>query len=345
MPPSNRSSRNSSRSSRRDDRDKQASAASRSLSFRKLSDQFRRWKKKKGRPSEAFAQQLAEAQRTLEFRGVQRQLKKTKFPTFNLLRFLRPGAGDPISTRDALAALLRAGTFAFLQLAIISVVFSSIPAKFNNPNWYLQVLSYLADTGPVYLLGFGFGVLALFVAPADSATPKFRKRLTGLSHKFYLFLALLIPIQVGLTFWLFTQAYGQERIQLIALRSESQALLVGAKQQTSTEGFIAFLQSRRLTADVNAIRSNPLDRVKAELITSVQSQQKQGEQRIMDAARQRTLSYAIQTVKLFISLVILAGFVRLLYGLLKRSSLQRTASPIITNTPPKISITPPTADN
>jgi len=324
MPPSKRSSRSSSRRSRQADRAKQASAASRSLRFRKLRDQFRRWKKRQVRSSEAFSQQLAEAQKALEFRDAQRKLKKLKFPILNIGRFLRPGSGEPVSTRDALAALLRAATFALLQLTLISIVFSSIPAKFNNPEWYLQILSFIVQAGPVYILAFGLGALALFVAPSDPLTPKFRKNLTGLSHKLYVFLALLIPIQAGLTFWLFSQAYGQERIQLSGLRSESQAILVGVRQQTSTEGFIAFLQSRRITVDVNAIRSNPIDRVKAELITLLQSQQKQAEERIKDEARQTTLRYAIQSVKLFISLVIVAGFSRLLFGMLKRSTLQRS---------------------
>jgi len=338
MQPSKRSSRSSSRRSRRDDRAKQAYAARRSLRFGKLSEKFRRWKKRQSRSGEAFVKQLAAAQKNLEFRGVKRQLRKTRFPTLNIARFLRPGAGDPIPTRDALAALLRAATFALLQLTLISIVFSSIPAKATNPEWYLQVLSFIAETGPVYILAFGLGALALFVAPADPASPKFRKRLIGLSRKLYIFLGLLIPVQAALTFWLFSQAYGQERIQLNALQTESKAIIAGAKQQTSTESFIIYLQSRRITADVNAIRSNPLDRMKDGLITMLQSQQQEAEQRIRNEARKNTFRYVVQTVKLFINLVIVVGFARLLFGMLKRSSQQKTASPKIIITPQKADI-------
>ena len=137
---------------------------------------------------------------------------------------------------------------------------------------------------------------------------------------------------------MFSQAYGQERIQLNALQTESKAIITGAKQQTSTEGFIFYLQSRRITADVNAIRSNPLDRMKDGLITMLQSQQQEAEQRIRNEARKNTLRYIVQTVKLFINLFIVAGFARLLFGMLKRSSQQKTASPKIIITPLKADI-------
>jgi hypothetical protein len=333
MPQSKSSNHSSSRRSRRDYKAKQASTARKSLRFGKLSEQFRRWKKRQERSGVEFAEQLAEARKNLEFRGIKRQLRKTRFPTLNIARFLRPAAGIPIPTRDALSALLRAATFALLQLTLISIVFSSIPAKPTKPEWYLQVLSLIAETGPVYILAFGLGALALFVAPADPALPKFRKRLIGLSHKLYIFLALLLPVQAAFTFWLFSQAYGQERIQLNAVKTESNAIIAGAKQQTSTESFINYLQSRGVTADLNAIRSNPLDRVKDELITMLQSQQTEVQQRIRNETRKNTLRYVLQTFKLFISLVILAGFARLLFGILKRSFLQKTASSKIIITP------------
>jgi hypothetical protein len=323
MPTSKRPNRSSSRrSSRRANRSFQTPSVNKSLDIRKLSDQFRRWKKRQGQSTEALALQLTQAQKALEFRGLQRQLKRKRFPALDLIRIFRPGSGEVITSRHAVAILLRRSTLALFFLTLVSIVFNSIPVRATKPEWYLQILSFIANSGPVIILAFGLGSLALYLAPSELPTHKFRSLLINLSQKLFIILSLLLPLQICLTVWLFSQAFGQERVQLSAVRSESEALLIGVKRQTTTDSFIAYLQSRRLSADVNAIRVTPLDRVKSELITLIQSEQKQREEKIRSEARQAIFRNSLDTAKLFLSLIIITFFSRLNYSMLKRSSVQ-----------------------
>lgn len=297
--------------------------------------QLRRWKRRQRRSEAAAAQNLAAVSKAISFRGLWKPLRKLSFRSIRLRTLIKPGSGDPVSTRDALGSVLRYSTTALLLITLISFVFDALPIRIASSQWYLQLLSLVAESIPVLVLAVVFGFLALFIAPSDPAQPRFRRRLLALSRNLYLVFVVLIPIQLGMTSWLLGQAYSSERNQLNAIQSEANALIAGAREQSTPEAFLAYLQSRNLAANSPAVTNAALPTVKASFIDFVRSQRRQNEQRLAASSRQTLLRNLVSASKLFISLVIGCGFFRVSYGMLKLSSLQRTATSA--GTPPEAS--------
>jgi hypothetical protein len=244
---------------------------------------------------------------------------------FKPLAWLRPAIGEPLSTREAAALLLRSATRALLLLVLISLALNALPIRLGGPEWYLQVLAYVAENAPVLMLASAMGLLSLFVGPADAPAQAFRRRLLSTSRILSLIAALLLPVQIGLTVWLYGQAYGADRARLGAIRAASDALITGARQQNSKEDFLAYLRSRGMTGDLAAIEAAPLLQVRSEFIQQVLSNQKQQEQSLASNTRNVLLRYSVNALKLFLNLLVLATYLRGLYAFVKRSSLQRAA--------------------
>ena len=251
------------------------------------------------------------------------QSRRQQRPAFNVLALFWPPAVDGLPTRDAVSLLMRRAASALLLLIVVTLVLNAVPVRLGGPQWYLQVLAYIAENVPALILVSLFALLSLHVGTNDAASTAYRTRLLRSSRFGYLLALLLLPVQIGCTAWLYGQAYSNDRTQLTAIRANADALISGARQPGSKAEFLSYLRSRNFTANFEAIESAPLLQVKADFIQTVLTNQKQQEQRLAETTREALLRYSVNALKLFAALAILAGYLRGFYALLKRSTLQR----------------------
>ena len=327
MPPAKRSSRSSSRRSRRS-RQSPLAGMQRvwaqswqpALEFKGLKKWWRR--RRRRRPPSQPVDPFAGLRKTFR-----RQWRRRPRLSFAPLRWLRPPSGEPLSTREAAALVLRSAARALLLLVVISLALNALPIRLGGPEWYLQVLAFVAENAPVIMLASALSLLSLFVGPADAVAQAFRRRLLTLSRLLWLVATLLLPLQIGLTAWLYGQAYAADRTQLTAIRASADALIAGARQQNSKADFLAYLRSRGMTGNIEAIEAAPLLQVRSEFIQTVLNNQKQQEQSLAANTRNVLLRYSVNALKLFATLVVLAAYLRGLHALVKRCTLQRPTEP------------------
>lgn len=242
-----------------------------------------------------------------------------------LRSLIRPRLGNQsFSSRDAAARLLRLGAAAILLLILISLVLNAVPLRLVSPSWYLQVFSYIAENVPALIIASIFALLSLALGEKDEAARAYLSKLTRLVGLGYILALLLLPLQVGFTAWLYGEAFNTNRTQLSIIRSNANALISGAQQTNTNEEFIAYLQSRRLSANLESIAAAPLIQVKTEFILGVQTNQQQQEQALGATTRSTMLRYATNSIKLFATLVVLTGFMRGLQTLVSRCLLDAT---------------------
>ena len=257
-------------------------------------------------------------------RKLSRRLPRVQWSHWSLNNLINPAAGGQISTPRAAALVLRGADYALLQFTAISLVLNALPLRLSGPQWYLQLLNGIAESTPVLVLALLLGLLSLGIGSSDAAATLFHRKLLRLSRVFYVVALLLLPLQLGLTAWLFGQAYDTDRAQLAAIRANADALITGAQQQTSKEAFLDYLQSRNMTGNLEAIQAAPLVAVRSEFIQSIEANRKQQEQSLASATRSTLLRYGVSSVKLLATLLVFVAFLRLFLGLVKRSLLQRT---------------------
>ena len=291
---------------------------------------LRRQRQQRLRSTPAPNPQLIALRRALEFRWLQRQLQRRQRqqpqPSRNPIGWLWPRTADGLTTREAAALLLRHGATAVLLLMLVSLVLNALPLQLLAPSWYLQILAYVAENVPVLILASAFALLSLVLANDDQAANAYRIRLLRISRLGYILALLLLPLQLGFTTWLYGQAWNTNRTQLTAIRANANALISGAQQTSSTEQFVAYLRSRNITANLESIAAAPLAQVRSEFVRSVKAQQQQQEQTLGATTRSTLLRYTTNSLKLFATLLILAGFLRGFQALVRRCSLQRLST-------------------
>ncbi len=282
---------------------------------------LRSQRKRRLRSNPPAEQQLLALRRFLQFRWLQRRLQRSprdpQQPR-NLTPWLWSRASGSLSTRDAAALLLRHSAAALVLLILISLALNAIPLQLTSPNWYVQVLAYIAENVPALLLASGFATLSLLLAGNSDVSNTYRSRLLRLSRLGYILALLLLPLQLAFTAWLFGQTYTAQRTQLSAIRANAEALIAGAQQTTTTEQFVAYLRSRNLSGNLESIAAAPLIQVKTEFIRSVKNTQQEQEQSLAGATRSTMLRYTTNSIKLFFTLLVLAGFMRSFQALLRR---------------------------
>ena len=269
-------------------------------------------------------QQLLALRRRLQFRWIQRWLNRRQYnqqASWNPAAWFWPATGTALNSREAAGLLLRNAAAALVLLILISLVLNAIPLQLGSPNWYLRVLSYIAENVPVLLLASGFALLSLALQTRDENSSAYHFKLLRFSRLGYILVLLLLPLQLGLTAWLYGQAYSANRTQRNAILSNADALITGAQQTSTIDQFIAYLRSRNLTANLASIAAAPLVQVKTEFIRTVKVNQQQDEQRLGAETRTTLLRYTRDSVKLFVTLLVLAGFMRAFQTLVKRCIL------------------------
>jgi hypothetical protein len=290
-------------------------------------------------------QQLLALKRALQFRGLQRRLQRRQSQEQDGKRGLGawfwPPTGAGLTTRDSAALLLRHAATALLLLILISLVINAIPFQLGSPSWYLQVLAYIAENVPVLVLGSGFALVSL-VFSDDDASFAYRAKLLRISRLGYILALVLLPLQLGFTSWLYGQAFSADRTQRTAIRANADALISGAQQASTTEQFVAYLRSRNLSANLESIAAAPLAQVRTEFIRSVKVNQQQQEQRLGANTRTTFLRYTTTSIKLFVTLVVLAGFMRVFQALVRRCRLERPSNEQPTDQPAEAGSTPVT---
>ena len=132
---------------------------------------------------------------------------------------------------------------------------------------------------------------------------------------------MLLPLQLGFTAWLFGQTYNNQRSQRASIRANADALIAGAQQINTPEQFVSYLRSRNLSGNLESIAAAPLVQVKTEFIRSVKAGQQQQEQRLGAEVSSTLLRYVINSLKLFITMFLLAGFMRIFQALVRRCTL------------------------
>lgn len=274
------------------------------------------------------SQELRALRAALEFRWLRRRLQRRQRaqpPAWNLTSWLWPLQVEPISTREAAALVLRRAATLLLLLVLIMLVINAIPLQLFSPNWYLQVLAYLAENIPVLIVAAMMSLLSLALNSNELTSSPYRSRLVRLSRLGYILALLLLPLQLGFTAWLFGQTYNIDRAQRTAIRANSDALISGARQTATTEQFVAYLRSRNITANLQSIAAAPLAQVRTEFIRTVQTNQQERERNLSAAIRETLLRHTTNSIKLFANLLLLAAFLRTFQVLARRCSLQRPA--------------------
>lgn len=276
--------------------------------------------------------QLQALRRALEFRWLRRRLHRRpseQQTRWNLAAWFWPRTAETLSTREASALLMRRGAATLLILILISLPLNALPLRLSNPSWYMEVLAYIAENVPVVIIASVLALLSLVLSANGETTTAYRSRLLRLSRLGYILALLLLPLQLGFTSWLYGQAFSINRTQLTAIRANADALISGALQTSTTEQFIAYLRSRNLTGNLESIAAAPLAQVRTEFIRSVKTQQQQQEQNLGQATRTTLLRYTINTIKLFLTLVVLAIFLRGFQALVRRCSPKGAGRPIV----------------
>jgi hypothetical protein len=251
-------------------------------------------------------------------RGKQSQASKNI--SRNLGDWFWPRIAENPSTRDAAARVMRSAAAALPLLSLITLVISAIPLKLTTANWYLEVLALIGQSIPILVLSCVLALLSLTLDSNDQVNRAYRGKLLGLARIGYILALLLLPLQLGLLAWLYVGTFDIDRNQRNAVVANSEALIAGAQQTTTTEQFIAYLGSRNLNINAESIRSVPLNDVKAEFVRSVKQQQQQQEDRITTTTRTDILRYAANGSRLFAALGILSFFLRGFQSYIKGSS-------------------------
>jgi hypothetical protein len=315
------------------------------LQSNRRQQRLRRQRQERQRNTPAAEQQLLAVRKALQFRWLQRRLQRrqqTAQVGWNPVAWIWRPPGAALSPRDSAALLLRHGAGAMLLLILISLVLNAIPLQLGTPNWYLQVLAYIAENVPVLLLAAGFSLLSLALSSNNDQTSAYRGKLLRISRLGYILALLLVPLQLGLTAWLFGQAYSTNRTQLTAIRASSNALISGAQQTSTTEQFVAYLRSRNINANLESIAAAPLAQVRTEFIRSVRAQRQQQEQALGSNTRSTLLRYTTNSLKLLATLLILAGFMRSFQALMRRCLLVRPSSEEQSGSPEQVAASPTT---
>jgi hypothetical protein len=328
MPPRQRSGRRSSSRSRRSKPIAKQFAELRRqleplLELRWLRKQLRRRRHRRNTPVPRQPSPLAQ---WFKRRLRRQQQKRRNSQPFNPIAWFWPGAVEGIATRDAAALVMRSAATVLLLLILISLGLSALPIRLTAPEWYLQVLLFIAENVPVLILASVFALLSLHVGPSDAAATAYRRRLLRVSRLLYIVAVLLVPLQIGFTVWLYGQAYSNDRTQLTAIRANADALIAGARQTNSKAEFLAYLRSRNFTGNLEAIEAAPLLQVRSEFIQTIDNNRKQQEQSLAQATRSTLLRYSVNALKLLATLVVFAGFLRGFYGLVRRTSLQQRSA-------------------
>ena len=279
--------------------------------------QQERLKPKPAKPSSSAPSPLVSWWR--QFRLRRQQQKSTGRGQWSLAALINPGGLDQLSARSASSLVLRRANVVLVQLTLIALVFNAIPARLSGPEWYLQVISAVAESAPVFVVAFVLGLLSLFISPFDNSALKFHRRLQRSSRVLSLIVVALIPLQIGFTIWLYGQAFSLDRTQLNAIRAQSEALIAGAQTQPGKGEFIAYLRSNNLEANLAAIEAAPLSEAKSAFVQRIQILQKEQEQRLATGTRSTLLRYSTNSLKLFFSLLVFAAFSLGLYSLVRRS--------------------------
>jgi hypothetical protein len=279
--------------------------------------------------SPASDQWLNALRRSLQFRWFQRRLQRSRLnqqPSGNSAAWFWPRAALGLSTRDAAAGVLRSGAAALMLLLLTSLVLSAVPLRLTTPNWYLEVLALVGESIPLIVLACAFALLSLALNSDEQLNAAYLGKLLRISRLGYILALLLLPLQLGFFAWLFGDAFNTNRIQQNAVRSNADALINGALQSTTSAQFVAYLQSRNLNINLESIAAAPLAQVRTEFIRSVKTQQQQQLQSLAATTRTNLLRYAVNSLRLFTALAILAAFLRGFRSMLRRSSLQGLAT-------------------
>jgi hypothetical protein len=285
---------------------------------------LRRQRQQLQRADPTEEQQRLALRRSAQVRWLQRRLQRSpRDPqqSWSAIAWLWPRSGEELSTREAAALLLRHCAAALLLLILFSLALNAIPLKLASPNWYLQLFAYIAENVPVLFLASGFAMLSLVLRGTNDRSIAYHATLLRLSRLGYIVALVLLPLQLGFTALLLGQTYSTQRTQRAAIRANADALIAGAQQTNTSEQFIAYLRSRNLSGNLESIAAAPLVQVKTEFIRSVEVNQQQQEQRLGAEIRSTLLRYVTNSLKLFITLFLLAGFMRIFQALVRRCSL------------------------
>ena len=254
---------------------------------------------------------------------LKRRQQRAKAPSWTLKSLFNPGGSEAISSRRALVIVLRRASVVLTQLTLIPLALNAIPVRLSGPEWYLQVINAMGESAPVWILAYLLGLASLALSDQDSESLAYHRRLSRSSRVLSLILVALVPLQIGFVVWLYGGAFETDRTQLNAIRSQTKALIAGAEQQTSKEAFVAFLRSRNIAANLDAIEASPLSEVKSAFIQRVELDRDRQEQTLATATRSNLLRYSTNSLKLFATLVVFAAFMLGLHSSVRRSLLRR----------------------
>lgn len=301
-----------------------------SLQANRRQQWLRRQRQQRQRVNADPDEQLMPPRWVLQFRWLMRRIARRRgdsdHPSWNPAAFLFPSTATPLSTIEAAALVLRHGAATLLLLILISWLLDLIPLQLGSPNWYLQVVGGIADNAPIFLLISGISLLSLALSSDSERNAVYRVSLLRFSRVGYQLALWLLPVQIGLTAWLFGQTWNINRIQLAAIRASGDALISGAQQTSTNKEFVVYLRSRNITANLESVAAAPLAQVRGEFIRSVKQQQQQQERELATNTRNTFLGYVKTSLKLFASLLIQAGFLRIFQSLVRRCAFNISAN-------------------
>lgn len=289
----------------------------------------RRQQRRKDQVSSVRHRPISDLQQVVQTRWRKWQVRRQRQPKQSqstLMRWAIPTVKEAMSTRDGVVLLLRRACSALLLLVIGSLALNALPIRLGGPEWYLQVLAFIAENVPVIILASSLSLLSIYISTNEATSIAYRRRAMRISRFTRGLAVLLIPLQLVFTTWLYGQAFSNNRTQLAAIRANADALIKGAQQTTTNQEFVGYLRSRNMTGNLDSIASAPLAQVKSEFVRTIQMSQRQQEQSLSATTRSTLLRYTTNAIKLLFSLVILVTFLGLYHQILKRTPVPRESN-------------------
>jgi hypothetical protein len=254
---------------------------------------------------------------------LKRLQQRSTAPAWTLQTLFNPGGSGSITPRRATVVAMRRASAVLIQLTLIPLVLNAIPVRLSGPEWYLQVINSMGESAPLWILACLIGLASLTIGDSDSESLAYHRRLARLSRLLALIVVALIPLQIGFVVWLYGATFDTDRTQRNAINSQSNALIMAAQQQTTKEQFVAFLRSRNIAANLDAIEASPISEVKSAFIQRVELDRDGQEQSLNSATRSNLVKYSSNTLKLLATLLVFAGFMLAFHSWVRRSLLLR----------------------
>ena len=221
-----------------------------------------------------------------------------------------------------LSILFSASFFSLAALFSISILFSLFPLSLTQLDWYLRLFASFAESAPLLIASFSFGIAAVLIHDSSHARTKLLALLRRLSRTFVVGVLVLLPIQLALGVRFANRNFNINRAEIFRISSQSSELQSTISKAISKDQLQILLQQRGLGVDVQRLTLMELDEAKAQA-TSVLIEQTDKRLIELNLLRQRRLITDLADgTKLILSWLAMFFYLAILQRVTKRLSIR-----------------------